>query len=96
MCNLKLNVSSKSQRMRSEWEIIMDILSATAKNKNTKKTHIMQSAYLQWKNFDKYFTYLIEKGLVERKKSDDVNYELTAKGDELLGILNKVDEILKK
>lgn len=96
MCNLKLNVSSKSQRMRSEWEIILDLLSATAKNKNTKKTRIMQSAYLQWKNFDKYFTYLIEKGLVEKKNSDEENYELTEKGDELLGILNKVDEILKK
>ena len=96
MCNLKLNVSSKSQRMRSEWEIILDILSATAKNKNTKKTRIMQSAYLQWKNFDKYFTYLIEKGLIEKKHSDEENYELTEKGDELLGILNKVDEILKK
>lgn len=79
--------------MRSEWEIILDILSATAENKNTKKTRIMQSAYLQWKNFNKYFTYLIEKGLVEKKNSE--NYELTEKGDELLGILNKVDKILK-
>jgi predicted transcriptional regulator len=87
-------VSSKSQRIRSEWEIILDILSATAENKNTKKTRIMQSAYLQWKNFNKYFTYLIEKGLVEKKNSE--NYELTEKGDELLGILNKVDKILKK
>ncbi len=86
-------MSSKSQRMRSEWEIILDILSATAENKNTKKTRIMQSAYLQWKNFNKYFTYLIEKGLVEKKNSE--NYELTEKGDELLGILNKVDKILK-
>lgn len=89
-------MSLKSQRMRSEWEIIMDILSATAKNENTKKTRIMQSAYLQWKNFDKYFTYLIEKGLVVKKNYDEENYELTGKGDELLGILNKVDRILKK
>jgi len=74
----------------------MDILSATAKNENTKKTRIMQSAYLQWKNFDKYFTYLIEKGLVVKKNYDEENYELTGKGDELLGILNKVDRILKK
>jgi predicted transcriptional regulator len=88
-------VSQKSQPMRSEWEIILDILSATAKNKNTKKTRIMQSAYLQWKNFDKYFTYLIDKGLVEKKSSDE-DYELTEKGDELLGILNKVNRILKK
>jgi predicted transcriptional regulator len=56
----------------------------------------MQSAYLQWKNFDKYFTYLIEKGLVEKKNFDEENYELTEKGDELLEILHKVDEILKK
>jgi len=89
-------VSQKSQRMRSEWEIILDILSATSKNKNTKKTRIMQNAYLQWKNFDKYFTYLIEKGLVEKKSSDEDSYELTEKGDELLGILNRVNEILKK
>lgn len=88
-------MSQRSQRMRSEWEIILDILSATAKNKNTKKTRIMQSAYLQWKNFDKYFTYLIEKGLVDKKNSDEDNYELTEKGDELLEILNKVDKILK-
>lgn len=89
-------MSQKSQRIRSEWEIILDILSATAKNKNTKKTRIMQNAYLQWKNFDKYFTYLIEKGLVEKKSSDEDNYELTEKGDELLEILNRVNEILKK
>ncbi len=89
-------MSSKSQRMRSEWEILLDLLSATAKDKNTKKTRIMQSAYLQWKNFDKYFTYMIEKGLVEKNNSDEENYELTEKGDELLGILNKVDKILKK
>ncbi|HUV83083.1 MAG TPA: winged helix-turn-helix domain-containing protein [archaeon] len=89
-------MSSKSQRMRSEWEILLDLLSATAKDKNTKKTRIMQSAYLQWKNFDKYFTYMIEKGLVEKNNSDEGNYELTEKGDELLGILNKVDKILKK
>lgn len=82
--------------MRSEWEIILDILSSTANNKNTKKTHIMQSAYLQWKNFDKYFTYLIEKGLIDKKKSEKDNYELTEKGDELLELLNKVDRILKK
>ena len=86
----------KSQRMRSEWEIILDILSATAENKNTKKTRIMQSAYLQWKNFNKYFTYLIEKGLVEKTNLDEENYGITEKGDELLGILNKVDKILKK
>ena len=89
-------MSQKSQRIRSEWEIILDILSATAKNKNTKKTRIMQNAYLQWKNFDKYFTYLIEKGLVEKKSSDEDNYELTEKGDELLEILNRVNKILKK
>ncbi len=89
-------MSQKSQRIRSEWEIILDILSATAKNKNTKKTRIMQNAYLQWNNFDKYFTYLIEKGLVEKKSSDEDNYELTEKGDELLEILNRVNEILKK
>ena len=88
-------MSQKSQRIRSEWEIILDILSATAKNKNTKKTRIMQNAYLQWKNFDKYFTYLIEKGLVEKKSSDEDNYELTEKGDELLEILNRVNKILK-
>ena len=88
-------MSQKSQRIRSEWEIILDILSATAKNKNTKKTRIMQNAYLQWNNFDKYFTYLIEKGLVEKKSSDEDNYELTEKGDELLEILNRVNKILK-
>ena len=55
----------------------------------------MQNAYLQWKNFDKYFTYLIEKGLVEKKSSDEDNYELTEKGDELLEILNRVNKILK-
>ena len=89
-------MSLKSQRMRGEWEIILDLLSATAKNKNEKKTYIMQSAYLQWKIFNKYFTYLIEKGLVEKINSDEDNFELTEKGDELLGLLKKVDKILKK
>ena len=74
----------------------MDILRVTAKNNNNKKTRIMHGAYLQWKNFDKYFTYLIEKELVKENNSDEKNYELTDKGIELLHRLNKVDELLKK
>jgi predicted transcriptional regulator len=48
---------------RSRWEIILDVLKAIQENNKAKKTYIMQRAYLDWRNFERYFSFLLEKVL---------------------------------
>ena len=49
---------------RSRWEIILNILNVIKKNKKIKKTRLMQNANLYWRNFKKYFDYLLEKKIL--------------------------------
>jgi len=49
---------------RSRWEIILDILHVMKKEKKIKKTRLMQKAYLDWRNFKKYFDYLLEENFI--------------------------------
>jgi predicted transcriptional regulator len=50
---------------RSRWEISYDILEATSEEEKAhggkaKKTRIMQGAHLDWRNFQRYFDFLLE------------------------------------
>lgn len=76
---------------RSRWEIIMDMLKAIQEEDKAKKTRIMQKAYLDWRNFKRYFDFLLEEGFIEC--TQDVCYTLTNKGEKLLTRLEEVDEI---
>lgn len=76
---------------RSRWEIILDVLKAIQEENKAKKTRIMQRAYLDWRNFDRYFSFLLEEGFIER--TPDTCYRLTEKGEGLLTRLQGVDEI---
>lgn len=78
-------------RDRSRWEIIMDVLKAIQEESKAKKTRIMQKAYLDWRNFERYFSFLLEERFIER--TPDVRYRLTEKGEGLLTRLQEVDEI---
>ena len=80
-------------KKRSRWELIYDVLKVTLEERNAKKTRIMQRAYLDWRNFQKYFNLLLERGLIA--KCDDAAdcYEITKKGEQLLERLKDVDEI---
>ncbi len=80
-------------KKRSRWELIYDVLKVTYEEKRSKKTRIMQRAYLDWRNFQKYFELLIDKGFIAKCTSIPDNYEITEKGMKLLERLRKVDEI---
>ena len=54
----------KMRSDRSKWEIILDILEVIQTEKKMKKTRIMYNAYLDWRNFMRYFNFLLEKGCI--------------------------------
>ena len=77
---------------RSRWEIIQDLLKVTKEEKKAKKTRIMHKAYLDWRNFQRYFGFLLEEGFIE---NCDLNcYALTKRGEEMIKRLDQVDEML--
>lgn len=79
---------------RSRWEIILDLLKTTLREKKAKKTHIMQKTNLDWRNFNKYFPFLLEEGFIA-EYTNEKYYKLTEGGIELLERLEKVNELLK-
>jgi len=79
---------------RSRWEIILDILYVMQKEKKIKKTRLMQMAYLDWRNFKKYFDYLLEENFISESNPDYNSFSLTEDGVELLERLKKVNELL--
>ncbi len=82
---------STMNKDRSRWEIILDVLKAIQENNKAKKTRIMQRAYLDWRIFDRYFTFLLGEGFIE--PTPDTCYRLTEKGEGLVTRLQEVDEI---
>ena len=83
------------RKERSKWEIIQDMLKVLTEDKKPKKTRIMQRACLDWRNFQRYFNFLLEeKFITECDNPGDGRYELTNSGYELLKRLKNVDEIL--
>ena len=79
---------------RSRWEIILDILHAVEIEKKIKKTRLMQKAHLDWRNFKKYFDYLLENKFIRESNPDENSFSLTENGVELLDKLKKVNELL--
>lgn len=81
---------------RSRWEIIEDILIVLMSEERSKKTRIMQKAYLDWRNFQRYFDFLLEEGFMVKcnNPGDEGYYELTERGKELLKRLKNVRDIL--
>ena len=83
---------------RSRWEIILDILKVmSGKRERVKKTRIMQNAYLDWRNFQRHFSFLQEHGFVENNSDPEegTGYYLTEKGKDLLQRLEEVKEVLQ-
>ena len=83
---------------RSRWEIILDILKViSGKGERVKKTRIMQNAYLDWRNFQRHFSFLQEHGFVENNSDPEegTTYYLTEKGKDLLQRLKEVKEVLQ-
>ncbi len=81
------------EKERSRWEIILDVLRILQEENKAKKTRIMQKAYLDWRNFKRYFDYLLDEGFVAKSNPYEY-YELTAKGKDLLARLKEVKKLL--
>lgn len=84
-----------SMKERNMWKIIQDILQVTLDEKMSKKTRIMQRAYLDWRGFKRYHGYLMEQGLLEHCHPDIECYMITDKGKDMLCKLKEVEWMLK-
>ncbi|VVB97652.1 Winged helix-turn-helix [uncultured archaeon] len=82
------------KRGRSKWEIISDILKVTQEEGKVKKTRIMQRAYLDWRNFQRYFDFLLTEGFIAKCNPDPEYYEITEKGRNLSKRLKDVAAVL--
>jgi predicted transcriptional regulator len=87
----------KGIESRSRWEIILDILKVTSEREGrARKTRIMQNAYLDWRNFQRHFSFLLEQGFIGNH--DDLkggtSYYLTEKGMSLMQRLKEVEKLL--
>jgi predicted transcriptional regulator len=95
-----INISDKNgtgafvRKDRSRWEIVQALLKVIKEENKVKKTRIMQRAYLDWRNFRRYFDFLLEEGFIANCNSNC--YELTKRGEELMRRLDQVDEILNR
>jgi predicted transcriptional regulator len=83
------------RKERNRWEIIRDVLIVTQDEVKAKKTRIMQKACLDWRNFQRYFDFLLGEGFIgEINNPHKGNYEITEKGKLLLKRLKEVGELL--
>ncbi|HLB71043.1 MAG: hypothetical protein OIN88_15270 [Candidatus Methanoperedens sp.] len=95
LVNQKNRENMGVRKERSRWEIVEDILTVLVEEKKPKKTRIMQRAYLDWRNFQRYFDFLLEESFISKSKDPEEGcYELSEKGRELLKRLKDVKEIL--
>ena len=83
------------RKERSRWEVIEDMLAVLTEEKLVKKTRLMQRAYLNWRDFQRYFDLLVEENFIaECDNPGTGSYKITEKGRELLKGLKKVREML--
>ncbi len=91
--NYKKTGEAGLRKKRISREIILDILMVLLEEKRSKKTRIMQRAYLDSRSFQKYFELLIDKGFITKCNSIPDNYEITEKGMKLLERLKEVEKL---
>ena len=90
---------SEDKIRRSRWEITYDILEAASEEEKAhggkaKKTRIMQGAHLDWRNFQRYFDFLLEYRFIAGSEGEDYYY-LTDKGRKLKAHLEELKELLQ-
>jgi predicted transcriptional regulator len=82
------------KRMRSKWDVILAILKVIQEEEKVKKTRIMQRAYLDWRNFQRYFDFLLAEGFITKCNPIPEYYEITENGRNLSEKLKGVAEML--
>ncbi|VVB85299.1 Winged helix-turn-helix [uncultured archaeon] len=75
-------------------EIIKEMLRIIHEEDNIKKTRLMHKAYIDWKNFNRYFDFLLKDNFIDCTSGDC--YRLTENGKDLLRKLEDVDGVLNK
>jgi predicted transcriptional regulator len=88
----------RKKHPRSRLEIIFDILKVISEERgDAKKTRVMQKACLDWRNFQKHFHFLMERGFVGNSvdPEEGESYYLTEKGIDLLKKSREVAEVLR-
>ncbi len=91
-----IQVEDGIRKERNRWEIIRDVLIVTQEEVKAKKTRIMQKACLDWRNFQRYFDFLVGEGFIaEINNPHKGNYEITEKGKIMLKRLKEVAEMLQ-
>lgn len=81
-------------RRRSRIEVIADILAEASNGAN--KTRVMYRANLNFLRFDRYFSQLMDKGLIVEENSSDgkVIYRTTDAGKRFLKLIRSAEEII--
>ena len=77
----------------SRWDLIFDILDMTREKKSAIKASEIQKSYIDPKNFDKYFKFLMKENFIEKHNNGE-SYYLTKSGEELHRGLREISEIL--
>jgi len=92
----KPTIEAKNEMSRrNEMEIIADILTEALQPRN--RTRIMYRTNLSFFQANRYFTELLEKGLLMKENDGNggiVHYKTTEKGEHLLKILNRAQTFL--
>ncbi len=78
---------------RCRLEIAHDILSAVQQEKNPRKTRIMTKSFLDWRNFERYFSILLTEELIAKSNTIEESYIITDKGNILLKDLKRFIEM---
>jgi len=84
------------RKERNRWKIILDLLKVIKDEKKAKKTRIMNKAYLDWNNFNRYLDFLLDENYIMRNLEESNVYEITDNGIYLLEKLKDVEAILEK
>ncbi len=78
---------------RNRWLIMHDLLKVI-QEEEANKTHIMRRADLDWRNFKRYFDFLLEKKYIHR--TENGYYSLNDNGRELLEKLKDINGMLSE
>jgi len=92
--DLRRNGNSRVNGRRSNIEIIADMLRVG--EKGAGKTEIMYSANMSYTQIQKYLSFLINHGFIDKVTlgNPHVTYHVTAKGARLLDSIDIITELL--
>jgi predicted transcriptional regulator len=83
------------EKERCRWEIISDVLNVLKEEGNLKETPIMHRVNLEWRNFNRYFDFLLEEGFIANCNHDPECYELTENGENFLENIEELIEVIE-